>query len=89
MALLILLMLYPAFAIYVLILAQVNYLVAEDVAELIGMVQSVKRRINPLLKVGGVFLIMVNEPITERTLCDQLRKILGTTDLRSRPSFLQ
>ena len=46
---------------YVLILAQAYYLAAEDMAELVGTVQSIKRQINPRLKIGGVFLTMANE----------------------------
>jgi len=46
---------------YVLIPVQADYLAAEDMAELIGTVQSIKRQINPKLKIGGVFLTMANE----------------------------
>lgn len=46
---------------YVLIPVQADYLAAEDMTELIGTVQSIKRQINPELQVGGVFLTMVNE----------------------------
>lgn len=40
---------------YVLIPVQADYLAAEDMTELIGTVQNVKRQINPSLKIGGVF----------------------------------
>ena len=46
---------------YVLIPVQADYLAAEDMAELIGTVQNIKRQINPKLKIGGVFLTMANE----------------------------
>lgn len=46
---------------YVLIPVQADYLAAEDMTELIGTVQQVKRQINPKLKIGGVFLTMANE----------------------------
>ena len=45
---------------YVLIPVQADYLAAEDMAELVGTAQTVKRRINPGLQIGGVFLTMVN-----------------------------
>ena len=46
---------------HVLIPVQADYLAAEDMTELIGTVQSIKRQIRPSLKVGGVFLTMANE----------------------------
>ena len=46
---------------YVLIPVQADYLAAEDMTELVGTVQSIKRQINPRLKIGGVFLTMANE----------------------------
>jgi chromosome partitioning protein len=46
---------------YVLIPVQADYLAAEDMTELVGTVQQVKRQINPKLKIGGVFLTMANE----------------------------
>ena len=45
---------------YVLIPVQADYLAAEDMAELIGTVQSIKRQINPKLKIVGVFFTMAN-----------------------------
>ena len=41
---------------YVFVPVQTDYLAAEDMTELMGMVQSIKRQINPKLKIGGVFL---------------------------------
>jgi chromosome partitioning protein len=46
---------------YVLVPVQADYLAAEDMTELIGTVHSIQRQINPKLKVGGVFLTMVND----------------------------
>ena len=46
---------------YVLIPVQADYLAAEDMTELVGTVQQVKRQINPKLKIGGVFLTMAND----------------------------
>ena len=46
---------------YVLVPVQADYLAAEDMTELVGTVQSIKRQINPRLKIGGVFLTMANE----------------------------
>lgn len=46
---------------YVLVPVQAEYLAAEDMAELVGTVQQVKKAINPKLKIGGVFLTMTNE----------------------------
>lgn len=46
---------------YVLIPVQADYLAAEDMTELVGTVQSIRRQIHPRLKIGGVFLTMANE----------------------------
>ena len=46
---------------YVLVPVQADYLAAEDMTELVGTVQNIKRQINPKLKIGGVFLTMANE----------------------------
>ena len=46
---------------FVLIPVQADYLAAEDMTELVGTVQQVKRQINPKLKIGGVFLTMAND----------------------------
>ena len=46
---------------HVLIPVQADYLAAEDMTELLGTVQSIKRQINPALNVGGAFLTMANE----------------------------
>ncbi|MCD8117952.1 MAG: AAA family ATPase [Lachnospiraceae bacterium] len=46
---------------YVLVPVQADYLAAQDMTELLGTVQSIKRQINTKLQVGGIFLTMVNE----------------------------
>ena len=46
---------------YVLIPVQAVYFAAEDMTELIGTVQSIKRQLNPKLKVDGVFITMAND----------------------------
>ncbi len=62
---------------YVLIPVQADYLAAEDMTELLGTVQSVKRQINPKLKVGGVFLTMVNETNFRRETVTAVRENFG------------
>ena len=62
---------------YVLIPVQVDYLAAEDMTELIGTVQSIKRQINPKLKVGGVFLTMANETNFRRDIVKSARENFG------------
>jgi len=46
---------------YVLIPVQAEYFAAENMTELVNTVQSIKRQINPKLKIGGVFMTMANE----------------------------
>jgi len=46
---------------YVLVHVQADYLAAEDMTELVGTVQSIKRQINLKLKIGGMFLTMAND----------------------------
>lgn len=62
---------------YVLIPVQADYLAAEDMTELIGTVQSIKRHINPKLKVGGVFLTMSNETKFRREIVQTVRTSFG------------
>lgn len=62
---------------YVLIPVQADYLAAEDMTELIGTVQSIKRQINPRLKVGGVFLTMANETNFRRDIVKSVREKFG------------
>ena len=46
---------------YVLIPVQAVYFVAEDMTELTGIVQSIKRQLNPKLKVDSVFITIAND----------------------------
>ena len=62
---------------YVLIPVQADYLAAEDMAELIGTVQSIKRQINPKLKIGGVFLTMVNETNFRKEIVQSVKENYG------------
>ena len=62
---------------YVLIPVQADYLAAEDMTELIGTVQSIKRQINPRLKVGGVFLTMANETNFRRDIVASVKENFG------------
>ena len=62
---------------YVLIPVQADYLAAEDMTELVGTVQSIKRQINPGLKVGGVFLTMANETNFRRDIVKSVREKFG------------
>lgn len=62
---------------YALVPVQADYLAAEDMTELIGTVQSIKRQINPKLKVGGVFLTMANETKFRRDVVSTVRQNFG------------
>lgn len=62
---------------YVLIPVQADYLAAEDMTELIGTVQSIKRQINPKLKVGGVFLTMANETNFRKDIVASVKENFG------------
>lgn len=62
---------------YVLIPVQADYLAAEGMAELIGTVQSIKRQINPKLKIGGVFLTMANETNFRKEIVQSVKEIYG------------
>ena len=62
---------------YVLIPVQADYLAAEDMTELIGTVQSIKRQINPKLKIGGVFLTMANETNFRREIVQSVKENYG------------
>lgn len=62
---------------YVLIPVQADYLAAEDMTELIGMVQSIQRQINPKLKVGGVFLTMANETNFRKDIVKSVKENFG------------
>lgn len=62
---------------YVLIPVQADYLAAEDMTELVATVNSVKRQINPDLKIGGVFLTMVNDTRFRREIVAGVRENFG------------
>lgn len=62
---------------YVLIPVQADYLAAEDMTELVGTVQSIKRQINPKLKIGGVFLTMANETNFRKDVVATVRDSFG------------
>ena len=62
---------------YVLIPVQADYLAAEDMTELIGTVQSIKRQINPRLKVGGIFLTMANETNFRKDIVSSVKENYG------------
>ena len=59
---------------YVLIPVQADDLAAEDMTELVGTVQSIRRQINPRLKIGGVFLTMANETNFRREIVASVRE---------------
>ena len=62
---------------YVLIPVQADYLAAEDMTELIGTVLSIKRQINPKLKIGGVFLTMTNDTNFRKEVMATVRENFG------------
>ena len=62
---------------YVLVPVQADYLAAEDMTELVGTVQSIKRQINPKLKIGGVFLTMANETNFRKDIVNTVKANFG------------
>jgi chromosome partitioning protein len=62
---------------YVLVPVQADYLAAEDMTELIGTVQQVKRQINPKLQVGGIFLTMVNDTNFRKDIVTAVKENFG------------
>lgn len=63
---------------YVRIPVQADYLAAEDMTELVGTVQQIKRfGINPKLKIGGVFLTMANETNFRRDTVRAVKENFG------------
>lgn len=62
---------------HVLIPVQADYLAAEDMTELVGTVQSIKRQINPKLKIGGVFLTMANETTFRKDIVKSVKVNFG------------
>ena len=62
---------------YVLIPVQADYLAAEDMTELVGTVQNVKKGINHSLKIGGVFLTMANETNFRKEVVSAVKENFG------------
>ena len=62
---------------YVLVPVQADYLAAEEMTELVGTVQSIKRQINPRLKIGGVFLTMANETNFRKDIVNTVKANFG------------
>lgn len=62
---------------YVLVPVQADYLAAEGMTELVGTVQSIKRQINPKLKIGGVFLTMANETNFRKEIVAAVKENFG------------
>lgn len=62
---------------YVLIPVQADYLAAEDMTELVGTVQSIKRQITPDLQIGGVFLTMANKTKFRKDIVAAVRENCG------------
>ena len=61
---------------FVLIPVQADYLAAEDMTELVRTIRSIQRQINPDLKIGGVFLTMVNETNFRRDIVKYIKEDL-------------
>lgn len=62
---------------YVLVPVQADYLAAEGMTELMGTVRSIKRQINPKLKIGGVFLTMANETNFRKDIVATVKQSFG------------
>lgn len=62
---------------HVLIPVQADYLAAEDMTELLGTVQQVKRQINPKLQVGGIFLTMANDTNFRKEIVTAVKENYG------------
>lgn len=62
---------------YVLIPVQAEYFAAENMTELVGTVQSIKRQINPKLKIGGVFMTMANDTNFRKDIVESVRETYG------------
>ncbi len=62
---------------YVLIPVQAEYFAAENMTELVSTVQSIKRQINPRLKIGGVFMTMANETNFRKDIVTSVREAYG------------
>lgn len=62
---------------YVLIPVQAEYFAAENMTELVNTVQSIKRQINPKLKIGGVFMTMANGTNFRKDIVESVRETYG------------
>ena len=62
---------------YVLVPVQADYLAAEDMTELTNTVRRVQQRINPHLKIGGVFLTMMSETRFRREVAAAVKEQFG------------
>ena len=62
---------------YVLIPVQAEYFAAENMTEMVNTVQSIKRQINPKLKIGGVFLTMANDTNFRRDIVAGVKENFG------------
>lgn len=62
---------------YVLIPVQAEYFAAENMTELVNTVQSIKRQINPKLKIGGVFMTMANETNFRKVIVASVKAAYG------------
>ena len=62
---------------YVLVPVQAEYFAAEDMTELVNTVQSIKRQINPKLKIGGIFMTMANETKFRKDIVASVKATYG------------
>ena len=62
---------------YVLIPVQAEYFAAENMTELVNTVQSIKRQINPKLKIGGVFMTMANDTNFRKDIVASVKAAYG------------
>ena len=62
---------------YILIPVQAEYFAAENMTELVNTVQSIKRQINPKLKIGGVFMTMANETNFRKDIVASVKAAYG------------
>ena len=62
---------------YVLIPVQAENFAAENMTELVNTVQSIKRQINPELKIGGVFMTMANDTNFRKDIVASVKAAYG------------
>ena len=56
---------------------QAEYFAAENMTELVNTVQSIKRQINPKLKIGGVFMTMANDTNFRKDIVASVKAAYG------------